>query len=85
MITPIHGSSIFFMVSPEREPIRKDVRLIDISAFKSFIVFMPALRKDDTVMPARTIVVLELSAKYARAYIHKVVSSAPMNAANDPA
>ena len=85
IITPIHGNSILFIVSPEKEPIRKDVRLIDISAFISLIVLIPALRKEDTVMPARTIVVRELSAKYARAYIQRVVRSAPAKAAKEPA
>ena len=60
IITPVHGR---ISLSPDSEPIKKEVRLIDMSAFISLIVLIPALRNDDTVIPASTIVVLELSAK----------------------
>lgn len=63
IITPVHGRTSLFIVSPDSEPIKKEVRLIDMSAFISLIVLIPALRNDDTVIPASTIVVLELSAK----------------------
>ena len=67
-------------VSPEREPIRKDVRFTVISVFKSLIVLMPALKKLETVIPARMIVVLELSESAARKKISSVVIRAPQNA-----
>lgn len=61
-----HGRISLLRVSPEREPIRKDVRFTVISVFKSLIVLMPALKKLETVIPARMIVVLELSESAAR-------------------
>ena len=75
-----HGRISLLRVSPEREPIRKDVRFTVISVFKSLIVLMPALKKLETVIPARMIVVLELSESAARKKISSVVSRAPQNA-----
>ena len=70
-----------FSVSPESDPIINEVRLIVISESNSLMVLMPAFKKLDTVMPARIMVVRELSAAYASAKIVMVVSSAPANAA----
>ena len=66
---------------PDREPIIKVVRLTAISVSRSLMVLMPAPRKLDTVMPARMMVVRELSARYASRKMTSVVASAPAKAA----
>ena len=48
-------------------------------------MLIPALRKEDTVIPASIMVVRELSAIYASAYMASVVKSAPTNEAIDVA
>ena len=52
-----------------------------MSVSRSLMVLMPALRKLDTVMPARMMVVRELSAAYASPKMVSVVSRAPAKAA----
>ena len=78
-IIPIAGSAILLNVSPDKVPIRKEVTLRVISVFINLIVLIPALRKEDTVIPASIMVVRELSAIYASAYMASVVKSAPTN------
>ena len=75
------GRISLVMVKPDKLPMRKDVILMDKSVFKSLMVLIPALRKVETVIPARIIVVLELSDKDASKKIEIVVRSAPRNAA----
>ena len=84
-IIPIVGSAILLNVSPDKVPIRKEVILRVISVFINLIVLIPALRKEDTVIPASIMVVRELSAIYASAYMASVVKSAPTNEAIDVA
>ena len=84
-IIPIAGSAILLNVSPDKVPIRKEVILMVISVFINLIVLIPALRKEDTVIPASIMVVRELSAIYASAYMASVVKSAPTNEAIDVA
>ena len=74
------GNRIRCAVSPESVPIRKEVRLIVISVSSSFTVLIAAFKKVETVIPARMIVVRELSESDASKKIASVVSSAPRNA-----
>ena len=50
-------------VSPDKEPERKEVRLTDNSVSSILMVLIPAFKKLEIVIPARMIVVLELSAR----------------------
>ena len=79
-IIPIAGSAIDLNVMPDSVPIINVVILIVISVSRSFIVLIPAERNDDTVIPARIIVVLELSPMLARKKMIRVVINAPSNA-----
>lgn len=74
------GSKKRFVVTSEREPIIKVVRFKVISSLNNFTVLIPALKKEETVIPARIIVVRLLSAIYARAKIRSVVRKAPAKA-----
>lgn len=76
----VPGSSRLFMVSPDREPIIKEVRLMVMSVSRSFMVLMPAFKKLDMVMPASIIVVRELSARYASKKTKREVANAPVKA-----
>ena len=76
----MQGSVIRCKVRPESVPIKKEVRFTVISVSSSLIVLMPAFKKLDTVMPARMIVVLELSEAAASKKIAIVVTSAPRKA-----
>lgn len=76
----IQGSSILFKVRPDKVPIKKEVRLTVMSVSKSLTVLIPAFKKLETVIPARIMVVLELSDAAASKKIARVVSSAPKKA-----
>ena len=77
---PIHGIMIAFEVIPLSVPIIKVVILIVMSLSINFIVLIPALNKEEIVIPARIIVVLELSPRYAIPNTRNVVIKAPANA-----
>ena len=55
------GTNRLSKVRPDSEPIRKEVRFTEISESISLIVLIPAFKKLETVIPARMIVVRELS------------------------
>ena len=59
----IQGKISLLIVRPDKEPIIKEVKLMDISVSSSFRVLIPALKKLEMVIPARTIVVRELSVR----------------------
>ncbi len=63
MLIQIAGKNRPFIVSPVREPTIKDVILMVISVSSNFNVLIPEFKNVETVMPARIIVVRELSAK----------------------
>lgn len=74
------GRASLLKVRPDKEPIMKEVMFTVISVSRSLTVLIPALKKLDTVIPARIIVVRELSARYARKKMASVVKRAPTNA-----
>ena len=76
----IEGISIFDPLVPDRLPIRKELILSTISVFNVLSRLIPAVRKLETVIPARIIAILDVSAKYARANIRSDAVSAPKNA-----
>ena len=80
MTMAMPGAKSVFVVTSEREPIIKVVRFKVISSLNNFTVLIPALKKEETVMPARMMVVRLLSAIYARAKIRSVVRKAPVKA-----
>ncbi len=63
ILMQIIGKNSPFIVSPVREPTIKDVTLMVISVSSNFNVLIPEFKNVDTVIPARIIVVRELSAK----------------------
>lgn len=79
---PLPGMMRFFIVTPDSVPIVKVVIFKVTSELSNLIVFIPAFKNVETVMPARIIVVLELSDRYANAKISIVVINAPPNAKN---
>ena len=79
-IIPIAGSLMARAVTPLSVPIINVVILRVISLSISFIVLIPAPRREDIVMPARIMVVLDWSPMYAIANTRSVVISAPANA-----
>lgn len=80
MTMAMPGAKSVLVVISEREPIIKVVRFKVISSLNNFTVLIPALKKEETVMPARMMVVRLLSAIYARAKIRSVVRKAPVKA-----
>ena len=69
MTMAMPGANSVLVVTSEREPIIKVVRFKVISSLNNFTVLIPALKKEETVIPARIIVVRLLSAIYASAKI----------------
>lgn len=61
MTMAMPGAKSVFVVTSEREPIIKVVRFKVISSLNNFTVLIPALKKEETVIPARIIVVRLLS------------------------
>lgn len=80
MIMHVHGTNSFLVVNPDKLPIKKEVMLMVKSVFKSLIVLIPAFKKEEIVIPAKIMVVLELSDKEASKKMEMVVRSAPRKA-----
>ena len=74
---PIEGYVIDFKVTPDKEPTINCTELIAKSVSRIFIIFTPADKKLDTVIPASTIVMRELSETYANTNINNDVNNAP--------